>query len=425
VQRAFLCGCDPATGCDFNYRRGWIEDLLAYQAGVFAVDVGNYNLLSNHAHAILRTRPDIAALWSPEQLALRWKMAWPEFRDGTWVREPTDQELEQLLLNPVKIEQIRRNLSSLSWFMARWKEPIAKLCNAESGNSGHFWASRFRCRELLDEAAVLTCSIYVDLNQLQAGMVGRLEDSQHSAIRNRIAAAKRREVQAACEAFAERETSGRYQLSETDAEELFEDCWLVPICAQGPLLTADSLPQAPLEVHVLAEAVPPATDSEQTATGVEQSEPGSEQPDGSTTKTADTGSASGNSPVKPTVPHAARRLRASDAAILDIPWSESERILREVIRLKGLEVVASDGEAGHAPSADHRASESLDATLAQWGIHTAAWLTSLDQLDHSCTRLLGAAHRVLERAHRVALQWVHGIGLCRAWFVGTESDEFT
>jgi len=63
-----------------------------------------------------------------------------------------------------KIEQIRRNLSSLSWFMARWKEPMARLCNAESDNSGHFWEARFKCRELLDDEAVLTCSIYVDLN---------------------------------------------------------------------------------------------------------------------------------------------------------------------------------------------------------------------------------------------------------------------
>ena len=82
VQRAFLCGEDPVTGRDFNYRRSWIEDLLAYQAGVFAVDVGNYNLLSNHAHTILRTRPVIAAQWSAEELALRWKMAWPEFLEA-------------------------------------------------------------------------------------------------------------------------------------------------------------------------------------------------------------------------------------------------------------------------------------------------------------------------------------------------------
>ena len=60
VQRAFLCGEDPYTGRDFTYRRDWIEKLLVYQAEVFAVDVANYNVLSNHVHQIVRTRPDIA-----------------------------------------------------------------------------------------------------------------------------------------------------------------------------------------------------------------------------------------------------------------------------------------------------------------------------------------------------------------------------
>jgi len=44
VQRAFLCGYDPVTERDFDYRRGWIESLLAYLAGVFALDVGNFNI---------------------------------------------------------------------------------------------------------------------------------------------------------------------------------------------------------------------------------------------------------------------------------------------------------------------------------------------------------------------------------------------
>ncbi len=52
VQRALLCGKDPVTGVDFNYRRQWIEDLLEYQASVFAVDVGNFSVLSNHTHLI-------------------------------------------------------------------------------------------------------------------------------------------------------------------------------------------------------------------------------------------------------------------------------------------------------------------------------------------------------------------------------------
>jgi len=419
VQRAFLCGYDPETGLDFNYRRGWIEDLLAYQARLFAVDVGNYNLLSNHGHLILRTRPDIAALWTPEELAWRWKLAWPEFRDGQWIREPTDQELDLLLANPVKIEQIRRNLSSLSWFMARWKEPIAKICNAETNNRGHFWAERFRCRELVDGPAVLTCHIYVDINQLKAGMVARLEDSLYSAIRNRILAAKRRESQAIYEDFTQREASGLYRFSENDAEQLIEDCWLAPICVGGPLLTADSLP---LQLGRPVTARPPEMDSEATVSAAADGSPANEQPNPGTNEPAeseDSGSASEDCSAKTALPREPTRPRASDAAILDIPWSEYERVLREVIRLKGLGTVDSGGVVTSADSGD------LDAMLSKWGINTEAWLTSLDQLDRSCTRLLGAAQRVLERAHAVALQWVHGINLCRELFAGSDSDEFT
>ncbi len=47
VQKAFLCGYDPETKVDFGYRRPWMEDLLAYQATVFAIDVGNFSLPSS------------------------------------------------------------------------------------------------------------------------------------------------------------------------------------------------------------------------------------------------------------------------------------------------------------------------------------------------------------------------------------------
>ncbi len=241
VQRSFLCGYDPVTGRDFSYRRGWAENLLAYQASVFAVDVGNYNLLSNHAHNILRTRPDIAATWSHEELAWRWKRAWPEFLDGQWVREPKDQEIEELLALPEKLEWIRRNLSSLSWFMARWKEPIARVCNKEMKSSGHFWEARFGCRELLDREATASCFFYVDLQQLLAGLAASLEESKYSAIYRRILAAKQQEAELSLEAFQEDNPEGLYAFSSADAETLYADCWLSPITANGPLLTADSL----------------------------------------------------------------------------------------------------------------------------------------------------------------------------------------
>ena len=55
VQRVFLCGFDAVTQRDFDYRRGWIEDLLAYLAGVFTIDVGNYSVLSGKVKRRERT----------------------------------------------------------------------------------------------------------------------------------------------------------------------------------------------------------------------------------------------------------------------------------------------------------------------------------------------------------------------------------
>ena len=69
VQRALLCGQDPLTGRNFEHRRQWVQKLLEYQSGVFAVDVGSYSILHNHQHAIVRTRPDVAAGWSDEEVA--------------------------------------------------------------------------------------------------------------------------------------------------------------------------------------------------------------------------------------------------------------------------------------------------------------------------------------------------------------------
>ena len=153
VQRAFLCGYDPVTERDFDYRRDWIESLLAYLAGVFALDVGNFNILSNHLHALLRTRPDLALQWSAEEVAWRWKRAWPELCDGQWVREPTDAELDMLLAQPAKIEQLRRRSVRCpgSWPAGRSRSPAC--ATARWTRRGHFWEGRFHSRELLDDGS--------------------------------------------------------------------------------------------------------------------------------------------------------------------------------------------------------------------------------------------------------------------------------
>ena len=40
VRRAYLCGKDPATGVDYEYRRDWIRAMQENLAGLFALEIG-------------------------------------------------------------------------------------------------------------------------------------------------------------------------------------------------------------------------------------------------------------------------------------------------------------------------------------------------------------------------------------------------
>lgn len=68
-------------------------------------------------------------------------------------------------------------------------ELIARQANFEDNCSGHFLEGRFKSQALLDEAAVLVCMAYVELNPIRSKMANTPETSDHTSLQLRVKAA--------------------------------------------------------------------------------------------------------------------------------------------------------------------------------------------------------------------------------------------
>lgn len=187
VRHGYLLGKDADSGRNYGHRKQWLEKEIAFLAGCFAIDVLSHAILSNHFHIILRNRPDVVATWSDTEVAHRWLRICPlrKRKDGS-PAEPTEAELDTIRNVPERLAEIRLRLSDISWMMKLLTEPIARRSNLEDEITGHFWQGRYRGIKLGDEAAILACMAYVDLNPVRAGLACSLTASNFTAVQRRI-----------------------------------------------------------------------------------------------------------------------------------------------------------------------------------------------------------------------------------------------
>ena len=124
--------------------------------------------------------------WDDREVGRRWMAL---FGGTALVRSFVAGEIlseSQLAAVALKVDEYRKRLFDISWFMRCLNEPIARMANAEDNASGRFWEGRFKSQALLDEAALIAAMAYVDLNPIRAGIADTPEESDYTAIQQRI-----------------------------------------------------------------------------------------------------------------------------------------------------------------------------------------------------------------------------------------------
>ncbi len=188
VRRAFLCGADSVSDRDYSHRKEWVWQRLEFLTGIFAFDIATYAVMSNHFHLVVRSRPDIVASWTDEEVAIRnLRLQGKNWfrRDGT-LRKSAAAQIDRIVGNPDEVQRLRRKLSDLSSLMAYFDRNLAARANREDEVTGAFWEGTFRAELLHDEASLLACMAYVDLNPIRAMLAQSLEESDYTGAFDRI-----------------------------------------------------------------------------------------------------------------------------------------------------------------------------------------------------------------------------------------------
>ncbi len=190
VRRAFLCGHDKQSDTSYEHRRAWLEEELIKQAQIFALDIAAYAIMSNHYHVVLHINAKQAKDWTDEEVINRWHMLYQgnqfsqRYRRGDALSNAEQAKLSEY------VELWRERLHSISWFMRRLNETIARQANIEDQCTGRFWEGRFKSQALLDEKALAACMVYVDLNPIRANLAKTPETSDHTSVKHRSKKAK-------------------------------------------------------------------------------------------------------------------------------------------------------------------------------------------------------------------------------------------
>ncbi len=250
-------------GARKDYMLVWLKSLHE----VFAVEVCRYALMGNHFHLIVRVNAPMAEAWSSHEVAVRWSKLHPP-REGSYralAGDALNAWRAEKAQDAAFVSKARLALCSLSKFMKDFKQRVAESFNREDHASGAFWEARYACVPLDNEASLLACMTYVDLNPHVAGKCGKPEEdpyvSLHESVRSREQVRRERQAVGLTASAANEEERHRHgertfgdQTDSAGATEVIPDAekhvWTVPVGRTDRHARRSILPHVRLEDYL-------------------------------------------------------------------------------------------------------------------------------------------------------------------------------
>ena len=155
----------------------------------FYVDIHSFCVMDNHFHILLTGRESLAQKASKEELFRRYKKIYGKSNHPPPGSYQSNGEI--VVDEDGGVERLRRRLGSVSRFVQELKQTFSRWYNRHHDRKGYLWMDRFKGVIVDTGEAQLSCSAYIDLNPIRAGVVLRPEDYRWSSMGLRARSSRR------------------------------------------------------------------------------------------------------------------------------------------------------------------------------------------------------------------------------------------
>ncbi|MDV7391400.1 transposase, partial [Arthrospira platensis SPKY1] len=171
----------------FSERKVFVENTLCKLCHTWQADLLTFNLMDNHMHIGIGFDPLPFKLMSDREIIERaCDLDVKSEKRGRFTPAQRKRWIEKQLADPAAVAQWRENFMTPSVFMKYLNEAVSRFINKQENTQGTLWSRPFHATRIDDPRGLLTAMMYIDLNQIRAGMTRNLEECMHSGIYYRM-----------------------------------------------------------------------------------------------------------------------------------------------------------------------------------------------------------------------------------------------